>query len=167
MTSGFTDSRIFRQRGVASFGFIPCLIPPGELAGIHGHDERMRRLSVQQPAHGTPSAHLEAGCADDLAPGGKGQPARGSHARTHAGESTRPQRDGDAFHRREFESGFGQSGRDHWKEPLGVTRRALLAGMGQDAHGARLISRQCHRDGPEAGIECEHDHAWIPALCVR
>ena len=41
MTSGFTDSRIFRQRGVASFGFIPCLIPAGELSGIHGHDERI------------------------------------------------------------------------------------------------------------------------------
>lgn len=51
MTSGFTDSRIFRQRGVASFGFIPCLIPPGEMAGIHGHDERISvdnlRLGMQ------------------------------------------------------------------------------------------------------------------------
>ncbi|MGD9932984.1 MAG: M20/M25/M40 family metallo-hydrolase [Dehalococcoidia bacterium] len=51
MTSGFTDSRIFRQRGVASFGFIPCLIPPGELSGIHGHDERIGvdnlRLGIQ------------------------------------------------------------------------------------------------------------------------
>ncbi len=51
MTSGFTDSRIFRQRGVASFGFIPCLIPPGELSGIHGHDERISvdnlRLGMQ------------------------------------------------------------------------------------------------------------------------
>lgn len=41
MTSGFTDSRIFRQRGIASFGFIPCLVPAGDLAGIHGHDERI------------------------------------------------------------------------------------------------------------------------------
>jgi acetylornithine deacetylase/succinyl-diaminopimelate desuccinylase-like protein len=41
LTSGFTDARIYRQLGVAAFGFIPCLVPPEELAGIHGHDERI------------------------------------------------------------------------------------------------------------------------------
>jgi acetylornithine deacetylase/succinyl-diaminopimelate desuccinylase-like protein len=42
LTSGFTDSRIYRRLGVAAFGFVPCLVPPEELAGIHGHDEHMR-----------------------------------------------------------------------------------------------------------------------------
>jgi acetylornithine deacetylase/succinyl-diaminopimelate desuccinylase-like protein len=41
LTSGFTDSRIYRQRGVPAFGFIPCLVPPEELAGIHGHNEHI------------------------------------------------------------------------------------------------------------------------------
>jgi acetylornithine deacetylase/succinyl-diaminopimelate desuccinylase-like protein len=41
LTSGFTDSRIYRQRGVAAFGFVPCLVPPEELAGIHGHNEHI------------------------------------------------------------------------------------------------------------------------------
>jgi acetylornithine deacetylase/succinyl-diaminopimelate desuccinylase-like protein len=51
MTSGFTDSRIYRRLGVAAFGFVPCLVPPEELAGIHGHNERISvenlRLGMQ------------------------------------------------------------------------------------------------------------------------
>lgn len=51
MTSGFTDSRIYRLRGVPAYGFVPCLIPPEELAGIHGHNERISveniRLGMQ------------------------------------------------------------------------------------------------------------------------
>ncbi len=41
MTSGFTDSRIYRKRGIEAYGFVPCLVAPEELAGIHGHNERI------------------------------------------------------------------------------------------------------------------------------
>jgi acetylornithine deacetylase/succinyl-diaminopimelate desuccinylase-like protein len=51
LTSGFTDSRIYRLRGVPAYGFVPCLVPPAELAGIHGHNERLSvenlRLGIQ------------------------------------------------------------------------------------------------------------------------
>jgi acetylornithine deacetylase/succinyl-diaminopimelate desuccinylase-like protein len=51
MTSGFTDSRIYRLRGVPAYGFVPCLVPPEELAGVHGHNERISveniRLGLQ------------------------------------------------------------------------------------------------------------------------
>jgi acetylornithine deacetylase/succinyl-diaminopimelate desuccinylase-like protein len=51
MTSGFTDSRIYRLRGIPAFGFVPCLVPPAELAGVHGHNERISveniRLGLQ------------------------------------------------------------------------------------------------------------------------
>ncbi len=41
LTPGFTDSRIFRVRGVPAYGFVPCLLPPEDLATIHGHNERI------------------------------------------------------------------------------------------------------------------------------
>lgn len=51
MTSGFTDSRIYRLRGVPAYGFVPCLLQPEELAGVHGHNERISveniRLGLQ------------------------------------------------------------------------------------------------------------------------
>ena len=51
MTSGFTDSRVYRLRGIPAYGFVPCLVPPAELAGIHGHNERISvenlRLGMQ------------------------------------------------------------------------------------------------------------------------
>lgn len=51
MTSGFTDSRIYRLRGIPAYGFVPCLLQPEELAGVHGHNERMSveniRLGLQ------------------------------------------------------------------------------------------------------------------------
>jgi acetylornithine deacetylase/succinyl-diaminopimelate desuccinylase-like protein len=51
MTSGFTDSRIYRLMGVPAYGFVPCLVPPEELAGVHGHNERISveniRLGLQ------------------------------------------------------------------------------------------------------------------------
>lgn len=47
MTSGFTDSRIFRLRGVPSYGFVPCLVDPEDLAGIHGHNERISIENVR------------------------------------------------------------------------------------------------------------------------
>ena len=51
LTSGFTDSRIYRKRGVPAYGFVPCLVQPEELAGVHGHNERISvenlRLGMQ------------------------------------------------------------------------------------------------------------------------
>ena len=51
MTSGFTDSRIYRLSGIPAYGFVPCLVPPEELAGVHGHNERISveniRLGLQ------------------------------------------------------------------------------------------------------------------------
>lgn len=51
MTSGFTDSRIYRKRGVPAYGFVPCLVHPEDLAGVHGHNERISvenlRLGMQ------------------------------------------------------------------------------------------------------------------------
>jgi len=51
LTSGFTDSRIFRVRGVPAYGFVPCLLPREDLAGVHGHNERISveniRLGLQ------------------------------------------------------------------------------------------------------------------------
>jgi acetylornithine deacetylase/succinyl-diaminopimelate desuccinylase-like protein len=51
LTSGFTDSRIYRTRGIPAYGFVPCLVPPEDLAGVHGHNERITvenlRLGVQ------------------------------------------------------------------------------------------------------------------------
>jgi len=51
MTSGFTDSRIYRVRGIPAYGFVPCLVRPEELAGVHGHNERLSvenlRLGMQ------------------------------------------------------------------------------------------------------------------------
>ncbi len=50
MTSGFTDSRIYRKLGIPAYGFVPCLVAPEELAGIHGHNER---ISVENLRLGT------------------------------------------------------------------------------------------------------------------
>jgi len=51
MTSGFTDSRIYRVRNIPAYGFVPCLVAPEELAGVHGHNERLSveniRLGLQ------------------------------------------------------------------------------------------------------------------------
>ena len=51
MTSGFTDSRIYRLRGIPAYGFVPCLVVPEELGGVHGHNERISveniRLGLQ------------------------------------------------------------------------------------------------------------------------
>ncbi len=51
LTPGFTDSRIFRVRGVPAYGFVPCLLPREDLAGVHGHNERISveniRLGLQ------------------------------------------------------------------------------------------------------------------------
>ncbi len=51
LTTGFTDSRIYRVRGVQAYGFVPCLVDPEHLGGVHGHNERLSvdnlRLGMQ------------------------------------------------------------------------------------------------------------------------
>jgi len=41
IATGFTDSRVFRRRGVTAYGFVPCLLDPAEIATVHGNDERI------------------------------------------------------------------------------------------------------------------------------
>jgi len=41
LISGTTDSRYFRERGVAAYGFSPFGLEPPELLGIHAQDERI------------------------------------------------------------------------------------------------------------------------------
>ena len=38
---GFTDSVTFRNLGIEAYGFMASLVPPEELATIHGHNERL------------------------------------------------------------------------------------------------------------------------------
>lgn len=45
-----TDSRYFRERGVKAYGFIPIIVGPGELARMHGVDER---ISIENVGLGT------------------------------------------------------------------------------------------------------------------
>jgi|CXWL01.1.fsa_nt_gi acetylornithine deacetylase/succinyl-diaminopimelate desuccinylase-like protein len=41
VSAGFTDSRIFRQHGITSYGFIPYLLEQQDAMTVHGHDERI------------------------------------------------------------------------------------------------------------------------------
>ncbi len=41
VSTGFTDSRVFRSRGVTAYGFIPALMTAQESITIHGHNERI------------------------------------------------------------------------------------------------------------------------------
>lgn len=41
VSPGFTDSRVFRRRGITAYGFIPVLLEPLEAITIHGHNERL------------------------------------------------------------------------------------------------------------------------------
>jgi acetylornithine deacetylase/succinyl-diaminopimelate desuccinylase-like protein len=48
---GASDSRFFRQRGISTYGFSPCLLSRREMASIHGNNERISienlRLGIQ------------------------------------------------------------------------------------------------------------------------
>ncbi len=39
--AGVTDSRYFRQRGIAAYGFSPFAVGLGDAQGVHGVDERL------------------------------------------------------------------------------------------------------------------------------
>ncbi len=49
--TGFTDSRIFRRRGIEAYGFVPALTGPQDQGRVHGNDERISienlRLGMQ------------------------------------------------------------------------------------------------------------------------
>ncbi len=48
VAGGFTDSHFFRERGIASYGFAPFVIPEQDLGGIHGNDERIGIATFEQ-----------------------------------------------------------------------------------------------------------------------
>jgi acetylornithine deacetylase/succinyl-diaminopimelate desuccinylase-like protein len=39
--TGFTDSHYFRAKGIASYGFVPFVLPPAEEKTVHGTNERV------------------------------------------------------------------------------------------------------------------------------
>ena len=41
VSTGFTDSRVFRRRGVQAYGFVPVLTGPEDAGRVHGNDERV------------------------------------------------------------------------------------------------------------------------------
>ncbi|MDA0364461.1 MAG: M20/M25/M40 family metallo-hydrolase [Chloroflexi bacterium] len=51
VSTGFTDSRVFRRLGVPAYGFVPWLLGPDEQGRAHGNDERVSienlRLGMQ------------------------------------------------------------------------------------------------------------------------
>lgn len=51
VSTGFTDSRVFRRRGVTAYGFVPTLTGPADQGRVHGNDERLSienlRLGMQ------------------------------------------------------------------------------------------------------------------------
>ncbi len=50
VSTGFTDSHFFRDRGIASYGYAPFLVPQADESGVHGNNER---LSIQNVRTGT------------------------------------------------------------------------------------------------------------------
>jgi acetylornithine deacetylase/succinyl-diaminopimelate desuccinylase-like protein len=50
VSTGFTDSHFFRDRGIASYGYSPFLIPQADESGVHGNNER---ISVENVRTGT------------------------------------------------------------------------------------------------------------------
>lgn len=47
MTPGFTDSRIYREKGVPAIGYAPVLLTTEEVGGVHGHDERISTQNLR------------------------------------------------------------------------------------------------------------------------
>ena len=41
IATGFTDSRVFRRRGVTAYGVALCLLEAAEIGTVHGNDERI------------------------------------------------------------------------------------------------------------------------------
>lgn len=47
VSTGFTDLRVFRRRGIPAYGFVPLLLEPEDAARIHGNDERLAIDSLE------------------------------------------------------------------------------------------------------------------------
>ncbi len=51
VSTGFTDSRVFRRLGIPAYGFVPVLLDPDDVGRAHGNDERLSienlRLGMQ------------------------------------------------------------------------------------------------------------------------
>jgi acetylornithine deacetylase/succinyl-diaminopimelate desuccinylase-like protein len=51
VSTGFTDLRVFRRRGIPAYGFVPLLLDPEDAGRSHGNDERIAidamRLAMQ------------------------------------------------------------------------------------------------------------------------
>ena len=54
VSTGFTDSRVFRRRGAAAYGFVPTVTGPSEQGRVHGNDER---ISIENLRIGTQIMH--------------------------------------------------------------------------------------------------------------
>jgi len=48
MSNGFTDSHYLRERGVASYGFAPFVIPLEDTGGYHGNNERISTENIDR-----------------------------------------------------------------------------------------------------------------------
>ncbi len=48
VSSGFTDSHFFRERGISSYGFAPFLISADDMGGVHGNNERISAENVEK-----------------------------------------------------------------------------------------------------------------------
>ena len=47
VSTGFTDSRVFRRKGIPAYGFTPVLADPSDQGRIHGNDERLSINNLQ------------------------------------------------------------------------------------------------------------------------
>ena len=47
VSTGFTDSHFFRDRGIASYGYAPFLVPEADNAGVHGNNERLSIANIR------------------------------------------------------------------------------------------------------------------------
>jgi acetylornithine deacetylase/succinyl-diaminopimelate desuccinylase-like protein len=47
LSTGGTDSRNYRERGIAAYGFMPFVVPEGDRLSIHDIDERVRVEDVR------------------------------------------------------------------------------------------------------------------------
>jgi acetylornithine deacetylase/succinyl-diaminopimelate desuccinylase-like protein len=45
--TGFTDSHYFRAKGIASYGFVPFVVPPSEEKTVHGTNERVSVVNLR------------------------------------------------------------------------------------------------------------------------
>src|SRR5580692_178619 len=53
MTTGGTDSRFLRAKGVPAYGFVPVILGEGEISRIHGDDERLSVDNLNRGIKGT------------------------------------------------------------------------------------------------------------------